>query len=54
MLFIMLVPYLILGFIYASAVVLGVILLFCVIVLKPMQKKGKDGGHMNTKKKRDA
>ncbi len=45
MLIIMLVPYLILGFIYASAVVLGVTLLFCVVVLRSKQKKGKDGGH---------
>ncbi|MGC6177614.1 hypothetical protein [Lacrimispora sp. 38-1] len=54
MLIIMLLPYLILGFIYASAVVLGVTLLFCVVVLKPKRKKGKDSGYVNTKKKRDA
>nr|WP_314465446.1 hypothetical protein [uncultured Clostridium sp.] len=45
MLIIMLVPYLILGFIYASAVVLGVTLLFCAVVFKPKQKKEKGGGH---------
>lgn len=49
MLITMMVPYLILGFIYASAVVLGVTLPFCIAVLKP-KKKGRDSGQINPKK----
>lgn len=50
MLISMMVPYLILGFIYALFVVLGVTLLFCIVVLKP-KRKGRDGGPINPKKK---
>lgn len=46
----MMVPYLILGFIYALSIVLGVTLLFCIAVLKP-KRKGRDGSQINRKKK---
>ncbi|GLB29899.1 hypothetical protein LAD12857_18220 [Lacrimispora amygdalina] len=54
MLITMMVSYLIVGFIYASVVVLGVTLIFCIVVLRPKKKTGKANGQMHQRKKRDA
>jgi len=54
MLIAMMVSYLIVGFIYASAIVLGVTLIFCIAVLRPKKRTGKVNGQMHQKKKRDA